>query len=91
MVDIIVQGIPCVFNDKALDDFDMLEKLDDMGNGNVTAMVGFARGIFGSEQLDNIKSQLRGDDGICRLEDMAAFINASIVEASKARKAEPKN
>ena len=91
MIDITVQGVPCVFNDQALDDFDMLEKLADMDNGNVTAMVGFARGIFGKEQLENIKSQLRGEDGICHLEDIASFINESIVEASRAKMAEPKN
>lgn len=91
MIDIEVQGIPCVFDEQALNDFDMLEKLSDMSNGDVTAMVGFARGIFGIEQLDNIKSQLRDEDGICRLDAMAKFVSDAIVAASKAQKAEPKN
>lgn len=90
MVNIEVRGIPCVFNDGALDDFEMLEKLEQMENGNVTAMVGFARGIFGEEQLDNIKSQLRGDDGICRLSDVGEFIGECMQAASEAKRVEPK-
>ena len=91
MIDIEVMCIPCEFNEAALDDFDMLEKLNDMESGNLTAMVAFARGIFGEEQLENIKSKLKGDDGICHLTDMAMFINKAMTEAAKAKKAEPKN
>lgn len=91
MLDICVQGIPCVFNDTALDDFDMLEKLEQMEQGNITALVGFAKGIFGEEQLGNIKDQLRGDDGVCHLSDMNGFISQCIVAASEAKKAEAKN
>lgn len=91
MIDILVRGIPCVFNDDALDDFEMLEKLEQMENGNVTAMVSFARGIFGEEQLDNIKTQLRGEDGICRLSDVSDFIGECMQAAASAKKVEAKN
>lgn len=91
MIDIEVRGIPCVFNDGALDDFEMLEKLEQMERGNVTAMVSFARGIFGEEQLDNIKTQLRGEDGICRLSDMSEFVGECMQAASDAKRVEPKN
>lgn len=91
MIDIEVRGIPCLFNETALDDFEMLEKMEAMENGNVTAMVSFARGIFGQEQLDNIKTQLRDENGICRLSDMSDFIGECIEAASKANKVEAKN
>lgn len=91
MINIEVRGIPCVFNDDALDDFEMLEKLEAMESGNVTAMVSFARGIFGSEQLDNIKTQLRGDDGICRLSDMGDFIGECMQAASDEKMVDLKN
>lgn len=91
MINIEVRGIPCVFNEDALDDFEMLEKLEQMENGNVTAMVGFARGVFGEEQLDNIKTQLKGSDGICRLSDMSDFIGECMQAASDANKVELKN
>lgn len=91
MIDIEVRGIPCVFNDGALDDFEMLELLASMEAGNVTALVGFAKGVFGDEQLDNIKSQLRGPDGVCRLTDMNDFISEAMQAAAGAKKADPKN
>lgn len=91
MIDINVQGVPCVFNDQALDDFDMLENLAAMEQGNITAMVSFAKGIFGEEQLANIKDSIRREDGICHLTDMSAFISESVVAASKAKRVEPKN
>lgn len=90
MLDIEVRGIPCVFNEDALDDFEMLEKLALMEGGNVTAMVGFAHGIFGEEQMDNIKSQLRGEDGICRLSDVSEFIGECLQAAAARKKAGPK-
>lgn len=80
-----------MFNDGALDDFEMLEKLEQMENGNVIAIVGFAKGIFGEEQLDNIKTQLRGEDGVCRLSDVSDFIGECLQEAAKAKKVDPKN
>lgn len=91
MIDIEVRGIPCVFNDDALDDFEMLEKIEQMESGNVTALVSFAKGIFGEEQLDNIKSQLRGEDGICRLTTMNAFVSECMNAVAKAKRAEAKN
>lgn len=91
MIDITVQGVPCVFNDQALDDFDMLENLAAMEQGNIIAMVAFAKGIFGDEQLENIKDSIRREDGICHLTDMSAFISESVVAASKAKRVEPKN
>ena len=91
MIDITVQGIPCEFNDNALDDFEMLEKMALMEQGSITALVDFAKGIFGEEQLCNIKDSLRDDGGICRLTAMSGFINQAIVEASKAKRVEPKN
>lgn len=91
MIDIEVRGIPCLFNDEALDDFEMLEKLEAMERGNVTAMVAFARGLFGDEQLDNIKTQLRGEDGICRLSEISEFIGECLEAAAGRKKADPKN
>lgn len=91
MIDIEVRGIPCVFNDGALDDFEMLEKLEQMDNGNIIAMVSFARGIFGEEQLENIKSKLRGEDGVCKLSDMSDFVGECMQAASAAKRVEPKN
>lgn len=91
MIEIEVRGIPCVFNDTVLDDFETLELLVDMERGDVSAMVGFARRIFGEEQLDNVKSQLRGEDGVCRLTTMFPFIRECIDAAAKAKKSEAKN
>lgn len=91
MIDIEVRGIPCLFNDEALDDFEMLEKLEAMERGNVTAMVAFARGLFGDEQLDNIKTQLRGEDGVCRLSEISEFIGECLEAAARRKKADPKN
>lgn len=91
MINIEVRGIPCAFNDDALDDFEMLEKLEQMENGNIVAMVSFAKGIFGEEQLDNIKTQLRGDDGVCRLSDVSEFIGEAMQAASNAKRVELKN
>lgn len=90
MIDIEVKGIPCVFNDDALNDFDMLEHLAALKQGDITELVPFAKGIFGEEQLENIKSQLRDDLGICRLTDMDEFINEAMQTAASARKADPK-
>lgn len=91
MICIEVMGIPCEFNEDALDDFDMLEHMEAMENGNATALVSFARGIFGEEQLSNIKSQLKGDDGICHLATMTEFIGEAMNEAAKSKRAELKN
>lgn len=91
MIEIEVRGIPCVFNDEALNDFEMLETLAKMQEGDIVAIVAFAKGIFGEEQLDNVKSQLRGDDGKVSLVDMNGFINESIMEAARAKKADAKN
>ena len=91
MLEIEVRGIPCLFNENALDDFEMLEKLEQMESGNITAMVGFARGIFGEEQLDNIKTQLRGEDGICKLSDVSDFIGECMQAAAEKKKVELKN
>lgn len=91
MIDITVQGIPCEFNETALDDFDMLENLASMEQGNITALVAFAKGIFGEEQLENIKKSIRRDDGVCHLSDMNNFIGQAMAEAARVKKAEPKN
>lgn len=91
MIDIEVRGIPCLFNENALDDFEMLEKLEQMESGNIIAMVSFARGIFGEEQLENIKTQLRGDDGVCRLSDVSDFIGECMQAAAEARRVDLKN
>lgn len=90
MIDITVQGIPCEFNETALDDFDMLENLASMEQGNITALVSFAKGIFGEEQLENIKKSIRRDDGVCHLSDMNNFIGQAMAEAARVKKAEAK-
>lgn len=90
MIDIEVRGIPCVFNDGALDDFEMLEKIEQMESGNITALVSFAKGIFGEEQLGNIKSQLRDADGVCRLTEMNDFISECMNEVARIRRGEVK-
>ncbi|MBQ0161410.1 MAG: hypothetical protein KBT28_12415 [Bacteroidales bacterium] len=91
MLEIEVEGIPCLFDDAALNDFEMLEHLANFKKGDVTHMVPFALGIFGEEQLDNIKSQLRSDDGVVKITDMGRFIGEAMEKASEAKKAESKN
>lgn len=90
MVEIEVNGIPCLFNEEALDDFDVLEHLAKLENGNLIALVPFARALFGDEQLDNIKSQLRDESGICKRSAMEQFVTEALNQASKAKKVEPK-
>lgn len=80
-----------MFNENVLDDFEMLEKLEQMENGNVVAMVGFAKAIFGDEQLENIKTQIRGEDGICKLSDMSDFIGECMQAAATAKRVDIKN
>lgn len=91
MINIEVRGIPCVFNDDAMDDFDMLEYMERMTNGDVIALVPFAKGVFGEEQMANIKDSLRGESGVCKLSDMSAFVNECVQEAANVKRASAKN
>lgn len=91
MIDIEVRGIPCVFNEDALADFETLENLADMQDGNSTAMVRIGRRLFGDEQLVNIRESLRGEGGFCHIREMEAFISECIVEAAKVKRSEAKN
>lgn len=91
MISIEVNGVPCVFNDAALNDFDMLELLEKFESGNRIALVGLARGFFGDEQLENIKSQIRNDDGVCEITAIEEFVSESLHQAAIAKKADVKN
>lgn len=91
MISVNVRGFECEFNDCALDDFEMLEKLEQMENGNAIAVVPFARGVFGDKQLAAIKEHLRGDNGVCKLSDMSDFIGEALQLAAKTKSCESKN
>ena len=91
MIDIEVQGIPCVFNDEALSDFEMLEKLAALKDGDITALVAFSRGIFGMEQFDNIKESLRDENGVVQLLDVNNFVNQAVMAAAEVKRANEKN
>lgn len=91
MINIEVQGIPCEFNDLALNDFEMLEQLAAMKDGDITALVAVSRGIFGEEQLANIKNSLRDESGIVTLEAVNEFVYQAIMAAAAAKRGEVKN
>ena len=67
--------------------WDTTEQLADAQDGDVLAMVRFARSIFGKEQFDAIKGLLP-DNNIGTVLD---FINGAIQAAAKAQGEEPKN
>lgn len=90
-IDITVQGIPCVFDKDALDDFEVLDKLAQLKDEDVTVVPYIGRAIFGDEQLSNIMSQLRDVDGRIRSSVMVPFIMQSLDEASKQVRVEAKN
>ena len=91
MIDIEVQGIPCVFNDEALSDFEMLEKLAALKDGDITALVAFSCGIFGMEQFGNIKESLRDENGVVQLLDVNNFVNQAVMAAAEVKRANEKN
>ena len=49
---------PAVF-----DDWEILEKLNDIDNGNSALMVDVARQVLGQEQLDALKEHVREEHG----------------------------
>lgn len=91
MIDIEVKGIPCVFNEDAMDDFEVLKHLAKLESGNLIALVPFATALFGEEQLENITTQLRDENGVCKRTVMEEFVTEALNQATKKKQAEPKN
>lgn len=91
MITVEVRGIECSVYDEHMDDFETLELLARLSEGDLTALVGFARVIFGAEQLENIKDALRDEKGIAKVTDVNAFVNEAVTAAAAAKKADAKN
>lgn len=91
MINVEVMGIPCVFHEEPVNDFELLEVIAEIEGGNVLKLPQYFTTVFGEEQAANIKESLRGEDGVCRITDMYAFYQASLDAAANAKKADAKN
>lgn len=90
MINVEIQGVPCVFNEDPVDDFELLEVLAEIEEGNILKLPQFFIAVFGEEQFANIKESLRGDDGVCRLTDMASFYRETMSAVASAKRADAK-
>ena len=91
MITVEVRGIECNVRDERMDDFETLELLARLSEGDLTALVGFARAIFGAEQLEEIKDALRDENGIAKATDVNTFVQEAVTAAAAAKKADSKN
>lgn len=80
-------GIDFDLDASRLGTWDALELMTDAQDGDFTAMVRFARMLFGKEQFDAIKAQLASNDAMTVLD----FINGAIKAAAAAKGENPKN
>lgn len=91
MVEVQIDGIPCCFEKDVLDDIEMVENVLKLQQGNATVVVPIALSLYGAEQYDNIKSQLRDESGRCRLSAISDFVSKTLIEVGKANRSELKN
>ncbi len=56
-------GFEYEIDDEVLDDYELLETLCDIDNGNNSLITRAARQILGEEQLNALKEHLRNDNG----------------------------
>ena len=90
-VHVEVDGIPVDVRAESLGDFEMLEWMADITDGNILSLPKFARRFFGEEQFTNVKESLRNEEGVCDVADMTKFVLDCMQAAAEAKKAELKN
>ncbi len=56
-------GFEFAVDPNKFDDWEILEKLNEIDNGNSALMVDVARQVLGQEQLDALKEHVRGVNG----------------------------
>lgn len=63
-------GFAYEISDDNIDDYDLLETLCEVDNGNNSLIPKVAKLMLGKEQLDALKDHLRNEDGRVRTSDM---------------------
>lgn len=63
-------GFTYEISDDNIDDYDLLETLCEVDNGNNSLIPKVAKLMLGKEQLDALKDHLRNEDGRVRTSDM---------------------
>lgn len=90
-IEINVSGIPCVFDNSALDDWKVLKLVARMQDNDVAAIVAFAERVFGAEQLENIEGQLADESGVCKASAMTQFVMDAMQAAAAEQNGSAKN
>ena len=71
-------GFVYELEEESLDDYELLENLCDIDNGDVTKLVTMARRLLGEEQLESLKDHVRNEKGRVSMEKMGEEISQII-------------
>lgn len=86
-----VWGISAETSKDAFDDWDVLETLYDLSEGDGTRVVGLMRAIFGKEQAKRIVGEIRAAKGDARATTVNAWLMEAFDAIAKKSMGEPKN
>lgn len=86
-----IDGVKFELHDEVLDDYEILESLSEIVDGNSLAAAKLAPALFGKAQFDRIKNELRDDSGVVRSSAVVPFILQALEVAAEAKRGELKN
>lgn len=80
-----VRGLDVEVHEEILNDWDMLERLADADKGDISALIGFFKALFGDEQWTGIKARLREMWGGLPVDKVLSFATEAMAQIKRDR------
>lgn len=87
----VVDGVKFELHDDVLDDFDVLEMLSRLQDGDAFVLPKLAPMLYGKEEFARIKDELRDENGVAKSSVVIPFIMKSLEAAAESKRGELKN
>lgn len=78
-------GFEFELNEDYLDDYEMLEKIREIDEGNITVITDVVPSLLGQEQKERLKEHIRKETGKVSIKDMVYELGQILSESQKGK------